>query len=276
MTFAKFTDYQIAATAAQALETGEVMIPAPADCLVFVDLETTGLDPEKDRILEIAILVLRASDLSWPEAPPNVHRGTFRTSFHPEDLVPDPIVRKMHEDSGLLAEICVSEERLLELATPIEHLDGVLHTLEAKCLSFMRSLGFTAGSAVLCGFGPHFDLAFMKRQMPMLAKMFGYRLIDVTALLECDARWRDPNVREAFKKAHEAAGFKKHRALDDCRAAASTLNAYRERWPKPDEEHDRFMNMVREIAGVYASLADTVAAAVSAPVPEPEAPAETP
>lgn len=195
----------------------------PERLLVFLDLETTGLDPERDEILEIGIIVHRDD---FEPLPDNTFSAHILTPRHPEDVVPDPVVRKMHEESGLLAECCVSEERFAE------HVNGkglphAFRHMENYAISFLRSHGFTHGTATLCGFGPHFDLAFLKVHAPTLAKMFKYRLIDITALLEVESRWGVKDIREQSRKHNEALGLRKHRAIDDCAAAANELSGFR-------------------------------------------------
>lgn len=210
----------------------------PEDLLVFLDLETTGLDPKGDRILEIAILVTR-SDLSTPTPPreglPNSFGAHIVSDKHPEDLIPDEYVRKMHEESGLLALVCVPdvEKALAERAVAEP---GTVHGrpwdratpwIERRALAFMRAWGFSHSTkATLCGFGPHFDLAFLKAHMPALARLFHYRLIDVTALVETAARWTAPDIRERMTEHGEKRGLTKHRAMSDCLMAADTLGSF--------------------------------------------------
>lgn len=198
--------------------------PSPGELLVWLDLETTGLDPEKDRILEYAIVITRRDFGPLPYDPPNACAQHILSPLHPEDLIPDPVVRKMHEDSGLLKEICISPDRFDAEVS----LANFTHTMERMALEFLRSWGFTPGTARLAGFGPHFDLAFLKVHAPALARMFHYRLFDVTALIEADAMWRDPDIRERFKKI--ASEHPKHRAMGDCLAAASVASFYRDGW----------------------------------------------
>ena len=129
--------------------------------LIFLDLETTGLDPRTDRILELA--AARVSEALEPV-------DGFSTVILPNPGVlacPPGYVYDMHTRNGLLAEI--SEERGVTLSAALQ--------------------GFTAWLAAqpdtphtLAGNSVHFDLGFLREWMQPAAEMFSHRLLDVTAL----------------------------------------------------------------------------------------------
>lgn len=249
-------------------------VTKPEDLLVFLDLETTGLDPKGDRILEIAILVTR-SDLSAPTPPreglSDACTAHIVSDLHPEDLIPDEYVRKMHEASGLLARVCVPDVEKA-LAERVAAEPGTKHTkpwehhsaawIESQALAFMRAWGFSHSTkATLCGFGPHFDLAFLKAHMPALARLFNYRLIDVTALVETAARWTTPDIRERMTAHGEKRGLTKHRAMSDCIMAADTLKGFHEDAIALQKKIKTEQKMIEAASFIESTIADAIATA---------------
>jgi len=176
--------------------------------LVFLDLETTGLHPTRDTILEIGICVVDGVSLQstayWSKnvEPPWAHPSGARLRL-------GGYVFDMHTKSGLLSELN----------------DGYFVSLqeaERGACSFLAGLEIAYGSATIAGFCPQFDMAFLKEHMPTLAGWIDYRHVDVSTLRGLVRRWVGPQVDTYFPSASV-----RHRAIDDCLAALDELRFYR-------------------------------------------------
>lgn len=168
--------------------------------LVWMDLEMTGLNPDTDRILEIATLVTD-KDLNIIAEGPNL-------IVHQSDEVleaMDEWCTTHHGASGLTAKVRASE--LDELAA------------EVQTLAFMQEW-VEPGQSPLCGNSIWQDRRFLIRYMPKLDQYCHYRNIDVSTLKELARRWR-PEVLEGVKKQGS------HRALDDIKESIGELQHYR-------------------------------------------------
>lgn len=168
--------------------------------LVWMDLEMTGLNPDTDRILEIATLVTD-KDLNIIAEGPNL-------IVHQSDEVleaMDEWCTTHHGESGLTAKVRASE--LDELAA------------EVQTLAFMQQW-VEPGQSPLCGNSIWQDRRFLIRYMPKLDQYCHYRNIDVSTLKELARRWR-PEVLEGVKKQGS------HRALDDIKESIGELQHYR-------------------------------------------------
>ncbi|MCH8531281.1 MAG: oligoribonuclease [Saccharospirillum sp.] len=168
--------------------------------LVWMDLEMTGLNPDTDRILEIATLVTD-KDLNIIAEGPNL-------IVHQSDEVleaMDEWCTTHHGASGLTAKVRASEldERAAEVQT----------------LAFMQEW-VEPGQSPLCGNSIWQDRRFLIRYMPKLDQYCHYRNIDVSTLKELARRWR-PEVLEGVKKQGS------HRALDDIKESIGELQHYR-------------------------------------------------
>lgn len=169
--------------------------------LIWIDLEMTGLDPERDRIIEIATLVTDANLNVLAEGPVlAVHQPDSQLS-----LMDDWNVRT-HGASGLIDRVKASkvDEREAELET----------------LAFLKKW-VPAGKSPICGNSIGQDRRFLFRYMPELEAYFHYRYLDVSTLKELARRWK-PEILAGFKKQGS------HQAMDDIRESLAELAYYRE------------------------------------------------
>lgn len=171
-----------------------------ADNLIWIDLEMTGLDPERDTIIEIATIVTDAALTESEEGP------VF--AIHQPEVVlamMDEWNTRQHGQSGLVDRIRASATRLADA--------------EAATLEFLARW-VPAGASPMCGNSICQDRRFLSRYMPTLAGHFHYRNLDVSTLKELQRRWaRD---LPPFTKAST------HLALDDIRDSIAELRHYRE------------------------------------------------
>lgn len=168
--------------------------------LVWMDLEMSGLDPDRCAILEIATIVTDAELEVIAEGPDLV--------IHHDDAVLDAMdewCTKHHGASGLTAAVKASTISLAEA--------------EAKTLEFVAQ-HTTAKSSPLCGNTIWQDRRFIVRYMPTLDAHLHYRLVDVSTIKELARRWY-PQLRAPGKS-------DAHRALDDIRESIAELRFYRE------------------------------------------------
>jgi oligoribonuclease len=171
-----------------------------------MDLEMTGLDPERDQILEIATLVT-------DEQLQVIAEGPVLAIAHPESVYSamDAWNQEHHTASGLLAR-CRSE--------------GVsLREAEERTLAFVRE-HCAPRSAPLCGNSIWQDRRFLARYMRELDQYLHYRIIDVSTVKELVRRWYPRGPRPPEKK-HA------HLALDDIRESLEELRFYREHYFVP-------------------------------------------
>jgi len=171
--------------------------------LVWIDLEMTGLDPELDVILEIAVIVTDGSLDEIIEGPDLV--------LHADETALETmanVVRDMHSLSGLTEAVRRSQ----------------LSTAEAEqlVLEFVKAQVPDPGHAPLAGNSVHADRAFLHKHMPVLEAWFHYRNVDVSTIKELARRWNP----EVLEKSPEKGGG--HRALADIRESIEELKYYRE------------------------------------------------
>jgi oligoribonuclease len=172
------------------------------DRLVWIDCEMTGLDIERDALVEIACLVTDAELNLLDEGVDVIIKPPA------EALVSMPeVVREMHTTSGLLAE-------LPNGITVAEAQDIVL--------GYVRGHVGEAKKAPLCGNSIATDRWFIARDMPELDTYLHYRMVDVSSVKELARRW--------FPRAYFASPIKHggHRALADIRESVQELRYYRE------------------------------------------------
>jgi len=172
-----------------------------ANNLVWLDLEMTGLEPDRDRILEIATLITNTNLEILAEGP-------VIAIHHPESVLAamDDWNKEHHGKSGLLGRVRASgqDERATENAT----------------LAFVNAW-VPSGQSPLCGNSICQDRRFLARSMPRLEAWFHYRNLDVSTVKILAQRWA-PTVAEAFKKEST------HLALQDIRESIAELRHYRQ------------------------------------------------
>ena len=167
-----------------------------------MDLEMTGLDPDKDVVVEIATLITD-DDLAI------VAEGPDLVIHQPPEVLDrmGDFVRAMHTKSGLLEAIGTSTTTLAEAS-------------EAT-MAFLREHIDEARTVPLCGNSIGTDRLFLLRWLPEIEEFLHYRSIDVSTIKELARRWHP----EVLKSAPDKAGG--HRAMDDIRESVAELRHYR-------------------------------------------------
>lgn len=176
-------------------------MPPSKDNLIWIDLEMTGLDPDKDRIIEIATIVTD-SHLNIVAEGPNL------VIKQPIELLEgmDDWNKKHHGASGLIEK--VKESSITE------------REAEKQTLAFLKKF-VKLKTSPMCGNTICQDRRFLYRYMPELENFFHYRHLDVSTVKELARRW-EPQLYNSFDK--EA----KHQALDDIRESIDELKYYQQ------------------------------------------------
>jgi oligoribonuclease len=175
--------------------------------LVWVDMEMTGLNPETDRIIEVALVVTNSALEVVAEAPVLV--------VHQSDEVLDQMDgwnKSTHGKSGLIDKV---------KASTLSEAD-----VEETLLQFMQQW-VPGNESPMCGNTICQDRRFMARYMPRLEKHFHYRNLDVSTLKELAKRWR-PSIYGTFKKSNA------HTALADILESIEELKHYRDQFIRLD------------------------------------------
>jgi oligoribonuclease len=170
-----------------------------AQNLIWIDLEMTGLDPSKERIIEIATVVTDAQLNVLGQGPVlAIHQSPTLIAAM------DDWNQTHHGQSGLV--------RRVEQSTITEE------QAEIETIAFLEAL-VPAGISPMCGNTVGQDRLFLKKYMPKLEAYFSYRSIDVSTIKELCARWQ-PDIHFAKKNAHLA--------LDDILESIGELRFYRD------------------------------------------------
>jgi oligoribonuclease len=173
--------------------------------LIWIDLEMTGLDPEKDLIIEMATIVTDSELNVLAEGPViAVHQSDEALAGM------DEWNTRTHGESGLTQRVRDSK------VGPAE--------AEAQTLAFLEQW-VPKGKSPICGNSIAQDRRFLYRYMPELEAYFHYRYLDVTTLKILADRWA-PQLKEGFQKKAS------HQALDDIRESIAELKYYREHFLK--------------------------------------------
>jgi len=169
--------------------------------LIWIDCEMTGLDPENDRLIEIAVVV------TGPNLLPRVEGPVLAIHQSDEQLDKmDSWNKATHGRSGLIDKVKASTVTEAQA--------------EEQILAFISKYAPKAGSP-MCGNTIGQDRRFLVKYMPKLEAWFHYRNLDVSTLKELAKRWR-PDVYSAFKKQQA------HTALADVHESIDELTHYRE------------------------------------------------
>jgi oligoribonuclease len=170
--------------------------------LIWIDCEMTGLDLEKDVLVEIAVLVTDSELNVIGDGVDVVIKAT-----EAQLAAMNEYVTEMHTNSGLITEI----------PSGISAADA-----EAQVLAYLTASGVIEGKSPLAGNSVSVDRSFIARDMPLLNNFLHYRTIDVSSVKELARRW--------FPRVYFAAPAKtgNHRALGDIKDSISELKYYRE------------------------------------------------
>ena len=169
--------------------------------LIWLDMEMSGLSPETDFVLEVALVITDAQLNTVAEAPVLV--------VHQPDVVLDRMDnwnKGTHGKSGLIDKVKASRLGDAEV--------------EARMIDFLQQ-HVGAGKSPMCGNSICQDRRFLARHMPKLEAYFHYRNLDVSTIKELARRWR-PELYDGFKKEN------RHEALADIYESINELKYYRE------------------------------------------------
>ena len=172
-----------------------------ASNLVWIDLEMTGLDPDTEKIIEIATIVTDASLKVLAEGPEIVIHQTAEVL-----AAMDEWNTGQHARSGLT-------ERALASACGVEE-------AEERTLEFLERY-VPPQTSPMCGNSICLDRRFLHRYMPKLERFFHYRNLDVSTLKELCMRWAPEKAQRLAKRAE-------HRAMQDIRGSIAELRFYRD------------------------------------------------
>ncbi|MFN7784316.1 MAG: oligoribonuclease [Lysobacterales bacterium] len=172
----------------------------PDTRLIWIDLEMTGLDTDRDSIIEIATLVTDSELKVLAEGPEiAIHHPVERLQAM------DDWNRETHTRSGLWQRVVESQVSMAEA--------------EARTIEFLKAW-VPAGKSPMCGNSICQDRRFLAREMAVLERYFHYRNLDVSTVKELAKRWA-PQVAQGLKKNGA------HTALSDIRESVAELAYYR-------------------------------------------------
>jgi oligoribonuclease len=181
-------------------------MPQDANNLIWIDMEMTGLKPDTDRIIEVALVVTDSNLVTVAEAPVWV--------VHQDDAVlagMDAWNQGTHGKSGLVAKVKASGHDE--------------HAVEAAALEFLRE-HVPAKASPMCGNSICQDRRFLARWMPALEDWFHYRNLDVSTVKELCRRWK-PDLMKGVPKEG------KHEALADVHESIVEMKYYRDNFIRP-------------------------------------------
>ena len=169
--------------------------------LIWIDMEMSGLSPQTDRILEVALVITNSELDTIAEAPVLV-------IFQPEAVLDamDSWNKSTHAKSGLIDKV-----RSSILAEEV---------VEERMIAFLQD-HVPPGISPMCGNSICQDRRFLARWMPQLEEYFHYRNLNVSTLKELCKRWNPTTARKFVKKT-------KHTALADIHESIDELRFYRE------------------------------------------------
>ena len=171
--------------------------------LIWIDMEMSGLSPDNDRVLEVAIVITDAQ-LNV------VAEGPVRVVHQPDDVFErmDSWNKSTHKKSGLIDRAKAATQNETEV--------------EAELIAFLAQ-HLPESTSPMCGNSICQDRRFLARHMPKLEAFFHYRNLDVSTLKELAKRWK-PAIMAGFTK------HGKHEALADIHESIEELKFYREKF----------------------------------------------
>ena len=171
--------------------------------LIWIDMEMSGLNPDNDRVLEVAIVI---SDAQLNV----VAEGPVRVVHQPDDVFErmDSWNKSTHKKSGLIDRVKAATQSEAEV--------------EAELIAFLTQ-HVPQNSSPMCGNSICQDRRFLARHMPKLEAFFHYRNLDVSTLKELAKRWK-PGIMAGFAK------HGKHEALADIHESIEELKYYKEKF----------------------------------------------
>jgi oligoribonuclease len=187
-------------------------MPADQNNLVWIDMEMTGLEPDRDCIIEIALVITD----SWLETVAEVPVLVVHQSEAVLDGM-DEWNKSTHSRTGLLDKVRVSQRGESDI--------------EASMLAFLAE-HVPAKASPMCGNSICQDRRFLARYMPRLEAYFHYRNLDVSTLKELARRWNPEVARGVVKRG-------KHEALADIYESIEELKHYRNTFLRLLEPLDR-------------------------------------
>ncbi|CAL4044077.1 Oligoribonuclease [Buchnera aphidicola (Pemphigus populi)] len=168
--------------------------------LIWIDLEMTGLNPNKNKIIEIATLITDKNLNILSTGPViAIHQSEITLKYMDKWNI------KIHTKSGLINRVKKS-------------LYGERHA-EMQTLNFLKKWSLF-NTSPMCGNSIHYDRHFLYKYMPKLEKYFYYRHIDVSSIREVISFWK-PNILKKFIKKNN------HSALQDIKSSIKELLYYR-------------------------------------------------
>lgn len=173
--------------------------------LIWIDMEMSGLNPDADRVLEVAIVVTDSQLVTVAEAPVKI--------VHQPDEVLDRMDswnKSMHKKTGLVDKVKAARQGEAEV--------------EAELIAFLAQY-LPEKTSPMCGNSICQDRRFLARYMPRLEAFFHYRNLDVSTLKELAKRWK-PAIMTGLTKNG------KHEALADIYESIDELKYYRENFLK--------------------------------------------
>ncbi|KAL8602392.1 hypothetical protein ACOMHN_022904 [Nucella lapillus] len=181
--------------------------------LVWVDLEMTGLNVARDRIIEIACIIT-SGDLDIIAEGPNL-------VIHQPKEGPNLVIHQPKEVMDDMNDWCLQHHAQSGLTKAVLESSITTSEAEQRVLSFVRS-HTEAGWALLAGNSVYMDKLFLQRHMPSLEDYLHYRIVDASSIKELCRRWYPAEFQSIPKKAMA------HRALDDIRESIQELRYYRQ------------------------------------------------
>ena len=171
--------------------------------LLWIDMEMSGLNPEGDRVLEVAIVITDSQLNTVVEAP-------VKVVFQPDEVLDrmDSWNKSMHKKTGLVDKVKAAKQNEAEV--------------EAEMIAFLSQY-IPPNTSPMCGNSICQDRRFLARHMPKLEAFFHYRNLDVSTLKELAKRWK-PGIMAGLTKQG------KHEALADIYASIEELKYYKEKF----------------------------------------------